>query len=106
MEMFKHLTSIVFWSALFLSIISSGVAYVLQDSIWLLLLGASLLYNLWAVFTSDRTGFIREKEMRRAYEPPRHFNPLQIFITLGMVMVQLGVAAYILITANAPWLVN
>lgn len=104
--MFKHLTTIVFWSALALSVISSGLAFVFAEPLWLILLGGSLLYNLWAVFTSDRTGFIKEKEMRRAYEPPRHFNPLQIFITLGMVMVQLGVAAYLLIAANAPWLVN
>lgn len=105
--MLKHLTTIVFWTALFLSLVSCALAYLFADTAaWLIFLGVSLAYNMWAILTSDRTGFIREKEMRRAYEPPRHFNPLQIFITIAMVMAQLGVAAYVLISINAPWLVS
>ena len=97
----KHLTQVVFWSAVFLSVLSIALVFVLEDAyswVGLVLIGLSILFNLWSVRRSENSGFVQSREYRRAYEPARRFNMIQVFTVFGLVMVQCGVGAYALLT--------
>lgn len=97
----KHLTQVVFGTALLLSFVSVGLVFVLSEPyawIGLTLIGVSISYNLWAVRRSERSGFVQSREFRRAYEPARRFNMVQVFIVFAMVMLQCGVGAYALLS--------
>lgn len=95
----RHRTQVVFWTALALSAISLAAA-VLVDPWLFLLVGASLGYNLWAVVKSDREGFIRSKQLRRAHEPARHFSEMQTFLVLALIMAQVGAAVYFFLVVS------
>lgn len=92
-----HFTQIVFWTAVALSVVSVALVAALGPAL-LVAVGASVLFNLWSVFRSERGGFVREREYRRAYEPARRFNALQVFVVFGLVMVQCGAGAYVLLS--------
>ncbi|PSQ71856.1 MAG: hypothetical protein BRD44_04930 [Bacteroidetes bacterium QS_7_67_15] len=96
----KHLTQVVFWSALLLSAVSVGLVVVLSEPyrwVGIAIIAASILFNLWSVRRSENTGFIVSREHRRAHEPARRFNMIQVFIVFGVVMVQCCIGAYALI---------
>jgi 4-hydroxybenzoate polyprenyltransferase len=96
----KHLTQVVFWSALLLSVVSVGLVFTLVEPygwIGIAVIAASILFNLWSVRRSENSGFIVSREHRRAYEPARRFNMVQVFIVFGVVMVQCCIGAYALI---------
>ena len=92
----RHLTQVVFWSALLLSIVSVALAY-LKGELFLVLLALSLGFNVWSVLKSEREGFVRSTELRRTYEPARHFNAAQMVIVVSLIMAQIVVAVLILI---------
>ena len=64
---------------------------------FLFLVAASLLFNVWALIVSERRGFVRSNQIRRAFEPNRHFNAAQVFIVSALIMIQLAGAAFILL---------
>lgn len=97
----KHLTQVVFWSAMLLSCASLGLVVVLNEPyVWLslLVLLVSVAFNLWSVRRSENSGFVQSREYRRAYEPARRFNMAQVFVVFAVVMVQCGLGAYALLT--------
>jgi hypothetical protein len=58
----------------------------------------SMLFTLWSIWKSEREGFVRSRQMRRAHEPPRNYNGLQVLLLLALTMMQVGLASYFLIT--------
>lgn len=96
----KHLTQVVFWSAVLLSVASLVLVSVLSEPyawVGLAFLAASILFNLWSVRRSEHSGFVKSREFRRAYEPARRFNMVQVFIVFALVMLQCGLGAYALL---------
>lgn len=97
----KYLTHLVFGAAILLSLVSLGLVFVLVEPyVWvgIVVLGVSVAFNLWSVRRSENSGFIQSREFRRAHEPARRFNMLQVFVMFAFVMVQCGVGAYAIIT--------
>ena len=97
----KHLTQVVFWTVIFLSVLSIALVFVLNDPyawVGLVVIGISMLFNLWSVYRSENSGFVQSREYRRAYEPARRFNMVQVFVVFSIIMVQCGVGAYALLT--------
>ena len=94
----RYKTALIFWSAVFLSLISLVLALVAHSFLSLLLV-ISAAFNLWCIRTSDRSGFVKTKQLRRAHEPARRFNSMQTFVLLGLVMCQIGVGTYALFTS-------
>lgn len=92
----QHMTSVVFALALMLS----GASLVLDpvfNPVFPVFTAVSLFFNLWSLYRSDRGGFVKAKEMRRAYEPRRQFSGLQTFVLLLLVMSQVGTGTYVLV---------
>ncbi len=52
-----------------------------------------------AIHKSDTTGFIRTSQIRRAFESARHFNIGQVILLFGLLLVQVLISAYALVTA-------
>ncbi len=94
--MIKHMTLVVFLVAIFLSVVSVGLT-VTQGKWFVILLAASVLANLLSIRKSEKTGFIKTNQMRRAHEPPRHFNAAQTLSLMGIVLVQVILGAYTLL---------
>ncbi|PSR02316.1 MAG: hypothetical protein BRD47_03655 [Bacteroidetes bacterium QS_8_68_28] len=97
----KYLTHLVFGVAILLSLVSLGLVFVLVEPyVWvgIVVLGVSVVFNLWSVRRSENSGFVQSREFRRAHEPARRFNMLQVFVMFAFVMVQCGVGAYAIIT--------
>ncbi len=53
---------------------------------------------LWTLYVSDNQGFIRSKQMPRPHEPRRNYNAFEVLFLLGLVVVNLMLIAYILIS--------
>ena len=91
----RYKTAFVFWSAVFLSLVSLILPLVVHPLLASLLV-VSVAFNLWCIRKSDRSGFVKTKQLRRAHEPARRFNGIQTFVLLGLVMCQIGVGTYAL----------
>lgn len=96
MRIKRHMTTVVFVICTAASLASVGLALWINGWAWLLLLGAIAL-NLWALITSERRGFVRSNQLRRAFEPSRHFNAAQSFTIIVLIMLQVGAGAYVLL---------
>lgn len=93
----RHLTQVVFWAAFLLTLASTSLTMAYRDDVLLLLL-LSAVANLVALYRNERGGFVRSKELRRAYEPPRHFNTVQLAALFLGVLAQFTLGAYVLIS--------
>ena len=93
----RHFTQVVFWTAVLLSLLSVALVFA-ADEAFLVLLGVSALFNIWSLFKSERDGFVKSNQIRRAHEPARHFNPAQVAVVVVLVMAQVGLGAYALLT--------
>lgn len=91
-----QLTHVVFWAALLLALSSTALS-VLEPA-YSPLLVLSVLFNVWALYQSERKGFVRAREMRRAYEPPRHFNRFQVLLITVLIMGQSVFGLFVLFT--------
>ena len=92
----RHLTFVHFALALALAVASVGVALVLRP--WgVLAIAASAAYSVWALRRSEHRGFVRTGQMRRAFEPERHFNGAQVTLLFLALMAQAVAAAYALV---------
>jgi hypothetical protein len=97
----KYLTHVVFGVAVLLSLVSLGLVFALAEPYgWIgpTVVFASVAFNLWSVRRSENAGFVQSREYRRAYEPARRYNMVQVFIVFALVVVQCTVGAYALIT--------
>lgn len=93
MIFFRHATNFHFGLAALLALASLAVGFVWRP--WgVVLILVSMLYSYWAIRMSDTKGFVRSGQMRRAFEPERHFNGLQTFGLLVLMMAQVFVAVY------------
>lgn len=92
----KHRTTIVFTTCVVLSLLSLGLAFV-WGPWFIILIGVSVLFNVWALVVSERHGFVKTNQIRRAFEPNRHFNAAQVFIVSATIMIQLLGSAFILL---------
>lgn len=91
----KNMTHIVFWCAVVLSMGSILMVLIFQK--YFFLIAISLLFNLWSILQSERNGFVKAKEMRRAFEPPRHFSGFQILILVILIVAEVGVGLLVLL---------
>lgn len=93
----KYATQIVFWAAVVLSVGSVALTYA-GGEVFLAVIGLSVAFNVWSMLKSDREGFVKSSQIRRAYEPARHFNEAQTLVVMGLVMMQVGASAYAIMT--------
>ncbi|NND71005.1 MAG: hypothetical protein HKN43_05450 [Rhodothermales bacterium] len=93
----KHKTIIIFAAVIVLSLASVTLILV-SGKDWLPIIGVSIVLAVFSIYKSEKDGFIRSKEIRRSYEPPRHFNSGQVLTIIVLIMAQIGVAAYALLT--------
>ena len=92
--LYRHLTAIVFGLTLSFSMVTIVLLLLNKAPLYLVLLLVSIAFNSWSLYRSERSGFVRLKEMRRAFEPPRHFNTMQIFTVILCMMAQFGLGLY------------
>lgn len=93
----KHKTLAIFTSVVLLALGSSAITLIF-GKVWIPLVLASVLLGIGVVYKSEKEGFVKSKEIRRSYEPPRHFNSAQTLTVVLLIMVQIGVCAYALLT--------
>lgn len=92
---------VVFWLIAPLGV--AGVATpVVIDVQWVWLTAAAIVLQIWILLINDRKGFIRSREMRRAYEARRHFSILETIVLFLLIMADMLAAAYALLMAAAP----
>ena len=54
-------------------------------------------FLVWALVKSETEGFIKIHGMPRAGDPQREFHPLQSFILLVIVVIQVALSAYMVL---------
>ena len=75
----------VFYSLVLLGLASVGLVFVRGLPYMPLAVGFCLLTCV-ALVINDRKGFIRRRQMRRAFEARRNFNNLEVLVLVGLVM--------------------
>jgi len=93
----KHKTLIIFTTVTILSIASVALTLAFGTP-WFPLIIFSVLAGAFSIYKSEKEGFVRSKEIRRSYEPPRHYNSAQVLTVVVLIMAQIGVFAYALLT--------
>lgn len=95
----RYKTALIFWIAVLFSVVSLGLIYV-EELLAAACILLSVLFNVWSLWKSDREGFVKSKELRRAYEPARRFGVVQTLVLLGFVMGQIGAGTYVLLATS------
>gem|GEM_PF-6604615 len=80
------MTHIVFWTDVVISLACIFTALFRPQ--YALILAFAIFVNVWSIIQSERHGFVKAKEMRRAFEPPRHFNGFHIFIVVTLIIAE------------------
>jgi heme A synthase len=76
-----------------------SVALVLRSGVqWIPFLVLAFGFIVWALVKSETEGFIKIHGMPRAGDPQREFHPLQSFILLVIVILQVAIGAYMVVT--------
>ncbi len=92
----RNVTLLYFVLALGAALVTTGLPLVLGP--WALVLTlASFCFTIWALRRSDGRGFVKSSQIRRAFEPARHFNGAQVFALFVTLVVQAGAAAFVLL---------
>ncbi len=92
----RNVTLLYFVVSLSLALVSIALPVVFGAPLLVLTL-ASFLFTIWALRRSDGRGFVKSTQIRRAFEPARHFNGAQVFALFVTLILQAGVAAYVLL---------
>lgn len=92
----RNVTLFYFVLAISLALLSIALP-VLFGAPLLVLTLASFLFTIWTLRRSDGRGFVKSTQIRRAFEPARHFNGGQVFVLFTTLILQAGVAAYVLL---------
>lgn len=87
----RHMTVIVFTVAVALSLGCLGLLFFVDFAYWPLLV-VSITFNLWAIYQSERSGFVKAREYRRHGEPARHLSAAQVIVLYFFVMTEAAVA--------------
>lgn len=92
---------VVFW--LVAPVGAAGVVMpVIEDVGWVWMTGCAIILQIVILRINDGRGFIRSREMRRAYEARRHFSILEVIILFLLIMADMLAMAYALLMAAAP----
>ena len=91
----------MFWIVAPLGVAGIGLPVVLSAD-WVWVTGVAIILQIWMLLINDRKGFIRSREMRRAYEARRHFSILETISLFLLIMADMLAAAYVLLMAAAP----
>ena len=91
-----HATARYFIFATILGLGSIVVAWV-SGPVGLAAIVASMAFTGWVLRRSETRGFVRSGQMRRAFEPERHFSGVQTAALFGMLMLQTLVGAFVLV---------
>lgn len=92
---------VVFW--LVAPVGAAGIVMpVIEDVGWVWLTGCAIVLQIVILRINDGRGFIRSREMRRAYEARRHFSILEVIILFLLIMADMLAMAYALLMAAAP----
>ncbi len=75
----------VFYPLALLAVASMGAVYVLGTS-FLAFSGAVSVLTLYALYVNDSKGFVRRRQMRRAFEARRHFDNWEVAVLVLLVM--------------------
>jgi hypothetical protein len=94
----RRATLLVFICCILLSLASLAVLLA-AGTVGLVVVAASVLANLGAILISERKGFSKTTQLRRAFEPSRHFNSAQVGAIVLLVMVQVTLGLYVLLSA-------
>jgi hypothetical protein len=92
---------VVFW--LVAPVGAAGIVMpVIEDVGWVWLTGCAIVLQIVILRINDGRGFIRSREMRRAYQARRHFSILEVIVLFLLVMADMLAMAYALLMAAAP----
>lgn len=92
---------VVFW--LVAPVGAAGIVMpVIEDVGWVWLTGCAIVLQIIILRINDGRGFIRSREMRRAYEARRHFSILEVIVLFLLVMADMLAMAYALLMSAAP----
>ncbi len=100
MSIFKNFnrTQAIFTATFLLAVISLALPFVLGA--WGVVgVIVSMAFSIWAIHKSDTSGFIRTSQIRRAFESARHFNIGQVILLFGLLLVQVLISAYALVSS-------
>ncbi len=89
------MTYFVFWGVVLMSFAFIVLVILFPDLALLLIL--PLLLNIWSIIQSERGGFVRAKEMRRAVEPPRHFNGFHVLTIIALIIGEILLGTFLLV---------
>ena len=91
-----HVTARYFALALVVGVVGLAIALV-AGPVGVAGTVAAMAFTVWLLRRSETHGFVRSGQMRRAFEPERHFNGIQTMVLFGMLMVMTLVAAFALV---------
>lgn len=86
----------VFYGVAALALVAAGAVYVLGG--WLVALSALACgLIVYVLRVNDGRGFLKSKNMRRAYAPRAHFSRLEVIILCALLALNLFVSAFALV---------
>lgn len=91
------MTAVVFTTCTVVTVLTI-VLVLLFGSRMLFLAALSIGLNAWSLVTSERQGFVRSNQLRRAFEPARHFNAAQVLAVVIYIMALVGVVVFALLS--------
>lgn len=92
---------VVFW--LVAPVGAAGAVLPLSLNLgWAWMTLSAIFVQVAILMTNDRRGFIKSREIRRAYEARRHFSMFETIILFLLVMTDILVLAYAFLTATSP----
>ncbi len=75
---------------------AAGIGTVMMiGTEWIPLSVGSIILLIWMQLINDRHGFIRSREMRRAYEARRHFSIFETLIIFVLIMGNMLASVYV-----------
>ncbi len=91
-----HVTARYFTLALVVGVVGLALALV-AGPLGIVGTVVAMAFTMWLLRRSETHGFVRSGQMRRAFEPERHFNGIQTMVLFGMLMVMTLVVAYVIV---------
>lgn len=92
---------VVFWMVAPIGV-AGIIMPVIEEVTWVWLTGSAIILQIFILRMNDGRGFIRSREMRRAYEARRHFSILEVIVLFLLIMADMLAMAYALLMAAAP----
>jgi len=69
---------------------------------WAWMTFSAIIVQVAILMTNDRRGFIKSREVRRAYEARRHFSMFETVVLFLLIMIDILVLAYAYLTVTSP----